>query len=104
MNNNVEVVNRLSELADKRNIHLVNSNLPDSVKSVYVCNGKVKMIMVNNSITAEQRAPEVAFCLSCAILHKNLDCNIYSDKDLFDKRKLEARANKFANKLLKLIS
>lgn len=97
------VLNRLSELAYTRDIYLVDSKLPDGEKSVCVCNGITQLIMVDGSISIEERIAEIAFCLGHAILHKNLNFNIFTNKDILFRNKINMRANRFANKLLSII-
>lgn len=104
MKNDIAVLNRLSELAYTRDIYLVDSKLPDGGKSVYVSNGKTQLIIVDGSTSIEERISEIAFCLGHAILHKDLNFNIFTNKDILFRNKINMRANKFASKLLTLIS
>lgn len=104
MIDNVDKINRLKVLADKRNIHLADSNLPDSMKSVYVTDGKRKVIMVSENIATEEKISEIAFCLGHAILHIGIDYNVFRDEDILFQEKLNMRADRFANKLLTLIN
>jgi Zn-dependent peptidase ImmA (M78 family) len=104
MRDDIAVLSRFNELADSRNIHLADSKLPTGAKSVYVRNETTQLIMVSNSISVKERVFEIAYCLGHATLHKDLNFNIFNNKDIPLKREINMEASRFANKLLALLN
>ncbi|MEY8415293.1 ImmA/IrrE family metallo-endopeptidase [Tissierella praeacuta] len=96
------VINKLIELASKREITVFLSKLPSEIKGFYCSTDKISIISINNKNDIYEERYQLAKMLGHATLHKGIKINCINRKQtessLWDK--IENEADRFARKLI----
>ncbi|MPN60324.1 hypothetical protein SDC9_208052 [bioreactor metagenome] len=96
--------NRLLDLATKKNIIVYMSDLSATVNGIYFQIGDMGVIGIKNSL-ADSKNFVLAHELGHSVLHKNYGDQVFtqSDNDRQRIQKAELEADRFAEKLIKLL-
>jgi Zn-dependent peptidase ImmA (M78 family) len=96
------IINRLIELAGKRQTNVFLTNLPISIHSLCYRNSRTNCILINNTNSINQIRYELAYSLGHITLHKGMKINCLNEAESESPlwQQMQSQADKFARKLL----